>query len=39
MIPDIFWLLAVRVPEGGSTPFESWLLWHYQFLLIHGVPS
>lgn len=31
--PDIWWLLAVHVAPGQSTPFEAWLLWHHQFLI------
>jgi hypothetical protein len=37
--PNIWWLLEVRVPEGASTPYECWIVWHHQWLLARGLES
>jgi hypothetical protein len=35
--PDPFWLLRVQVRKhGGCVPFETWLIYHFQFQIAKG---
>jgi hypothetical protein len=38
--PDPFWLLRVKVQEDGAcVPFETWLLYHYQWKIAKGATA
>jgi hypothetical protein len=38
--PDPYWLLHVQVREdGGCVPFETWLLYHFQFKIAKGATA